>query len=85
MRDREPVQCEKEGCPRVTYEPRRGPESGLVCCRGCYLREWRGTAIPMGAACWFRCGERNPVALVKKCGRVACLNCRAKNAARVAA
>lgn len=79
----EPVACEKVGCVRVTHEPRRGPQSGLVCCRGCYLREYRGTAIPNGAVC--RCGEGNPAALIKKAGRVSCLNCRAKHAARLAA
>jgi hypothetical protein len=64
-------------CPRPALEPRRG------LCRGCYLREYRGTALPEGAACV--CGVSNPITLVKcKGGGVRCYNCRALERAATA-
>jgi hypothetical protein len=64
-------------CPRDAIEPRRG------LCRGCYMREYRGTSLPAAAAC--SCGMSNPVALVKcRGGDVRCYNCRALERGAVA-
>lgn len=63
-------------CPRDVLEGRRG------LCRGCYLRAYRGTALPEGAQC--ACGVSNPIALVKAGEAVRCYNCRALERAAVA-
>ena len=63
-------------CPRDCHEGRRG------LCRGCYLRAFRGTALPEGAACV--CGVDNPIVLVKCGGGVRCYNCRALEKAAAA-
>ena len=64
-------------CPRPAIQPRRG------LCRGCYMRQYRGSELPEGAACV--CGVSNPITLVKckKGGPVRCYNCRALERAAV--
>lgn len=61
--------CTRFPCTRLAAKGRRG------LCRGCYLRDYRGTAIPEGARC--ECGMSNPAALVKTGPAVRCYNCRA--------
>lgn len=74
-RPRDPVTC--RACPRATDEPRRG------LCRACYLRAYRGTALPADAAC--ECGAHNPIVLVTtRAGAVRCYNCRALERASAA-
>jgi hypothetical protein len=76
-KEREPVLC--DSCPRLTRAPKMGK------CQACYLRSYRGSALPARARCERRgCHERNPIVLVRVGDAVRCYNCRALDRARAA-
>jgi hypothetical protein len=59
-------------CPRSA--------AALKCgmCQPCYLRAYRGTALPPAARCARPgCVVKNPIVLVRTASGVRCYNCRA--------
>jgi hypothetical protein len=57
-------------CPRTAVTLKCGM------CQPCYLRAYRGTALPPAARC-AGCAVKNPIVLVRTELGVRCYNCRA--------